>query len=53
MAELGWEKVLIWECLFVHRKTRILLIRDYESYVEEFDENVDLEEPTSFLDLVY
>ena len=23
--ELGWENVPNWECLFVHRKTRIIL----------------------------
>ena len=42
------EKVPKSECLFVHRKQGQFL-----SYVEEFDETVDLGKPTSFLDHVY
>ena len=26
VLEFGWEKVPHWECLFVHRKTKIILI---------------------------
>ena len=64
--ELGWEKVLNWECLlFVHRKQKLFL----SVYVDDIKmagkkqnlarmwkklmKNVDIEEPTSFLDRVY
>ena len=54
-----------WECLFVHRKRGLFLSicvddikvagkrQNYGFHVEETDENVDLDEPTSFLDHVY
>ena len=65
LLELGWEKVPNWECLFVHRKPGLFL----SEYVDDIKMagkkqnvapmwkrvmmNVDLDEPTSFLDHVY
>ena len=59
--ELEWGKVPNWECLFVHRKRSILLgIRGHGWKKQNMApmwnkvmKNVDLDEPTSFLDLVY
>ena len=61
----GWEKVSNWECLFVHRQKGLFL----SVYVDDFklagknqnldpmwkvlNKEVDLGEPTSFLDHVY
>ena len=61
----GWEKIPNWECLFVHREKGLSL----SVYVDDiklagkkqnivpmskvFNEEVDLGEPTSFLDHVY
>ena len=63
--ELGWEKVLNWDSLFVDRKQRFFL----SVYVDDIKmagkkqnmapawkklmKTVDLDEPTSFLDRVY
>ena len=61
----GWEKVSNWECLFVHREKGLFL----SVYVDDIklagkkhnidpmwkvlNKEVDLEEPTSFLDHVF
>ena len=61
----GWEKIPNWECLFVHRQKRLFL----SVYVDDIklagkkqnlgpiwklpNKEVDLGEPTSFLDHVY
>ena len=61
----GWEKIPNWECLFVHREKGLFL----SVYVDDiklagkkqninpmwkiFNKEVDLGEPTSFLDHVY
>ena len=61
----GWEKILNWECLFVHREKGLFL----SVYVDDIqlagkkhnlhpmwkllNKEVDLGEPTSFLDHVY
>ena len=61
----GWEKVPNWECLFVHREKGLFL----SVYVDDIklagkkqnlnpmwkvlNKEVDLAEPTSFLDHVY
>ena len=64
LLKYGWEKVSKWECLFVHREKGLLL----SVYVDDIKSNgkkqndpmwkilnkeVDLGEPTSFLDHVY
>ena len=65
LMELGWVKVPNWECLFVHRKQGLF----YFVFVDDIKmagkkqnmfpmwkklmNNVDLGEPTSFLDHVY
>ena len=65
LSEHGWEKVPNWECLFVNREKGLLL----SVYVDDFKlagkkpnidptwkilmKDVDLGEPTSFLDHVY
>ena len=65
LLEHGWEKVLNWECLFVNRARGLFL----SVYVDDIKlagktenteptwkillEDVDLGEPTSFLDHVY
>ena len=65
LLQHGWEKVSNWECFFVHREKGLFLY----VYVDEiklagkkqnidpmwkvFDKEVDLGEPTSFLDHVY
>ena len=65
LLKYGWEKVSCWECLFVHREKRLFL----SVYVDDIkldgkkqninpmwkilNKEVDLGEPTSFLDHVY
>ena len=65
LLKYGWEKVSNWECLFVHREKRLFL----SVYVEDIilagkkqnikpmfkvlNKEVDLGDPTSFLDHVY
>ena len=65
LLELGWDKIPNWECVFVHRKQGLFL----SVYVEDIKmtrkkknvaprwkklmKNVDIGEPTSFLDHVY
>ena len=65
LLEHGWEKVPIWECLFVHRQKGLFL----SVYVDDIklagkkediipmwkvlNKEVDLGEPTSFLDHIY
>ena len=65
LLKYGWEKVSNWECFFVHRERRIFL----SVYVDDIklagkkqniypmwkllNKEVDLGEPTSFLDHVY
>ena len=44
----GWEKIPNWECLFVHREKG-----DYSYLCMWMNKEVDLGEPTSFLDHVY
>ena len=64
LSHLGWEKVRYWECLFVHRK-QVLFKKVYVDIKmagkkqnmgpmwKKLMKNVDLDEPTSFLDRVY
>ena len=63
--EIGWQKIPNWECLFAHRKHGLF----FSVYVDDIKmagkkqnmahlwkklmKNVDLDEPTSFLDDVY
>ena len=65
LLKYGWEKIPSWECLFVHREKGLFL----SVYVDDFklagkkqyinrmwkvmNKEVDLGEPTSFLDHVY
>ena len=62
----GGEKIPNWECLFVHREERIILICVCENDIKlagkkqnldpmwkVLNKEVDLGEPTSFLDHVY
>ena len=65
LLKYGWEKVSTWECLFVHREQGLFL----SVYVDDvkltgkkqninpmwnvLNKEVDLGEPTSFLDHVY
>ena len=61
----GWEKVSNWECLFVHREKGLLLCvyvddiklaakrQNIDPMWKVLHEEVDLGEPTSFLDHVY
>ena len=63
--ELGWEKVPNWECLFAHRKQMLFLSvhvddikmagkkQNLAPVCKNSMKNVDIEEPTSFLDHVY
>ena len=60
LLELGWVKEPNWECLFVHRNTGLFLSvhADHIKCLEKKQnmdrcKNVDLDEPTSFLDHVY
>ena len=62
LLQHGWEKVPNWECLFMHRQKRVILLcvcgrhkigwKDTEhlSKMEILMKDVDLGEPTSFLD---
>ena len=65
LLQLGWEMVPIWECLFVHQKTRGLILSEYVDGIKmtgkrqnmapictEMMKFVDLDDPTSFLDHV-
>ena len=61
----GWEKVSNWECLFVHRQKGLFLSvyvdaiklagkkQNIDPMWKVLNKEVDLEEPTSFLDHVY
>ena len=64
LLQHGWEKVAIWECLFVHRQMGLF----FSVYVDDLklaerkninpmwkllNKEVELGEPTSFLDHVY
>ena len=63
--ELGWVKVPNWECLFVHRKQKLfpsVCVDDIKmagrsrilaSMCKKLMKDVDIEEPTSFLDHVF
>ena len=61
----GWEKIPNWECLFVHRENGLFLSvyvddiklagkkQDLDPMWKLLNKEVDLGEPTSFLDHVY
>ena len=61
----GWEKIPNWECLFVHREKGLFLSvyvddiklsgkkQNLDPMWKVLNKEVDLEEPTSFLDHVY
>ena len=61
----GWEKIPNWECLFVHREKGLFLSvyvddkklagkkQNIDPMWELLNKEVDLGEPTSFLDHVY
>ena len=63
--ELGWDEVPNWECLFVHRKHKIFLsvhvddikmagkMQNLAPMCKKLMKDVDIGEPTSFLDHVY
>ena len=63
--ELGLEKVPNWECMFVHRKQGLFLSiyvdgitmsgkkQNLAPLCKKLMKNVDIDEPTSFLDHVY
>ena len=64
LLEYGWEKVSNWECFFVHREKRVILfcVCGWHQIDRKININpmwkvrnkeVDLGEPTSFLDHVY
>ena len=65
LLQHGWEKVSNWECLFVHRQIRLFLSvcvddiklagkkQNIDPMWKLLDKEVDLREPTSFLDHVY
>ena len=65
LLKYGWEKVPNWECLFVHRQQGLFLSvyvddiklagkkQDIKPMWEALNIEVDLGEPTSFLDHVY
>ena len=65
LLKYGWERVSNWECLFVHREKELFLYvyvddiklagkeTKYYSDVESTNKEVDLGEPTAFLDHVY
>ena len=65
LLKCGWEKVSIWECLFVHRAKGLFLSvyvddiklagkkQDIDPMWKVLNKEVDLGEPTSFLDHVY
>ena len=59
----GWEKIPNWECLFVHREIGLFLSvyvddiklagKNIDPMLKVLNEEIDLGEPTSFLDHVY
>ena len=65
LLKYGWEKVSNWECLFVHRQIGLFLSvyvddiklagkkQNIDPMWKVLDKEVDLGEPTSFLDHVY
>ena len=65
LLEYGWEKVPNWECLFVHREKGLFLsvcvddinLAGKKQHIDPMwkvlNKEVDLGEPTSFLDHVY
>ena len=65
LLQYGWEKVSTWECSFVHRERRLFLAvcvddiklagkkRNINPMWKVINKEVDLGEPTSFLDHVY
>ena len=65
LLEVGWEKVPNWECLFDRQKHGSFLLENVEDIKmaggkqnmapmwKKLMNNVDLDEPTSFLDHVY
>ena len=66
LLQHGWEKIPNWECLFVHREKGLFLsvyVDDIKNWLERnkilircgnlLNKEVDLGEPTSFLDHVY
>ena len=65
LLKYGWEKVSSWECLFVHREKGLFLSvcvddiklagkkQNLDPMWKVLNKEVDLGEPTSFLDYVY
>ena len=65
LLKYGWEKVFNWECLFVHREKGLFLSvyvddiklagkkQNIDPMWKVLNKEVDLGEPTSFLDHVY
>ena len=65
LLKYGWEKIPNWECLFVHREKGLFLsvyvddikLAGKKQYIDPMwkllNKEVDLGEPTSFLDHVY
>ena len=65
LFEHGWEKEPNWECIFVHRKQGLFLSvyvddikmagkkQNMASMWKKLMKNVDIGEPTTFLDHVY
>ena len=62
LLKYGWEKVSNWECLFVHRSSYLCMWmtsnwlskkQNIDPMWEVLNKEVDLGEPTSFLDHVY
>ena len=65
LLKYGWEKVSNWECLFVHREKGLFLSVKMDDFKmtgkkqnldplwKVLNKEVDLGEPTSFLDHVY
>ena len=65
LLKYGWEKIPNWECLFVHREKKLFLSvyvddiklagkkQNIDPMWKVLNKEVDLGEPTSFLDHVY
>ena len=56
LKKYGWEKVSNWECLFVHREKGLFLLernKNIDPMWKVLNKEVDLGEPTSFLNHVY
>ena len=65
LLQHGWEKIPIWECLFVHREKGLFLSvyvddiklagkkQNLDPMWKVLNKEVDLGEPTSFLDHIY